>query len=91
MPDGEPFAPMQTIPVATDSSIIMVQRSGAMAAIDLADGKTVLWSKKNVLEQVHLVARTKVPLRLAGMSRDIERRTPSGASTSAGLVPRRCA
>ena len=27
-----------------------------MAAIDLADGKTVLWSKKNVLEQVHLVA-----------------------------------
>ena len=82
---------MQTIPVATDSSIIMVQRSSAMAAIDLADGKTVLWSKKNVLEQVHLVAAHRVRfLVLAGMSRDIERRTPSGASTSAGLVPRRC-
>lgn len=70
MPTGEPFDPLQTLPVVTDQSLILIQRSGGVIAFDLTDGQTVQWSRPKTLEQVHLVAHHEAALVLAGMAHD---------------------
>lgn len=88
MGDGEPFEPMQIIPCLSAQSIILVQRSGGVAALDLADGQTVRWSKKQTLEQVHLVALHECALVLAGMAREVGGSGPGAGKNAGELTPR---
>ena len=85
MPDGEAFDPNQTLPLVNSQSIIVVQRTGGVAAIDLVDGRTPRWIRKQTLEQVHLVALHETALVLAGMAREAPE---AGAQGEADLVPR---
>lgn len=87
MPDGEPFDPMQTLPLISDQTLFMVQRTGGVAALDMRDGTTVRWVKKagtTGLEQVHLAALHECALVLAGLARDLG----AGGTDAATLVPR---
>lgn len=78
MPDGEPFDPQQTLPVLGDDLLYLVQRTGGIAAIDLADGKTIRWTlaarggddSVPSLEQVYSVALHDGALVLSGMGRE---------------------
>jgi outer membrane protein assembly factor BamB/predicted negative regulator of RcsB-dependent stress response len=71
MPDGEPFDPAQTLPLVSDHSVILVQRTGGVVAFDARDGNSVRWQKKQTLEQVHFAALHECALVLAGMAREI--------------------
>ena len=93
MPDGEPFNPGETLPIVSDESIIFLRRSGGAVAFDLADGRTVRWTRKQTLEQVHVVTIRDGALVLAGMAREIaaaaSRSVANGAARAAGeLSPR---
>lgn len=86
MPNGDPFDPQQTLPLVSDRALILIQRTGGIAAYGLHDGKTVLWSRKQSLEQVHFAALSDGVLALSGMARDAR-----GANAAPGpgeLAPR---
>jgi hypothetical protein len=89
MADGEPFDPTQTLARLDGRSLFMIQRTGGVIAIELADptrAGRVRWSKpqKATLEQVHIVALNDGALVLAGMARDQQ----AGDDSSGALTPR---
>jgi hypothetical protein len=86
MPDGEPFNRQQTLALAGREAIIMVQRTGAMAALSMADGTSRLWTSDQSLSQVHLAMLWDVALLLAGETRSADAGTHSGSGVPAVLV-----
>lgn len=78
MPNGESYDSSETLALVDGDALILVQRTGAMAALSLADGKTVLWSRPAVLQQVHLSMVHDGLLVLAGMARDLDGGPPRG-------------
>ncbi len=82
MPDGLPFAPEQTLAVLGDHAILLVQRSGGVAAFDDATG-SLLWSVDATLQEVHLALAHKYGLILAGLDREV-----SAQGGSEDLQPR---
>jgi outer membrane protein assembly factor BamB len=80
MPDGDVFDPRQTMALANSRALIMIQRTGAIAAVDLADGSTVLWQNQQAMEQVHLAMLVDDALILTGLSRPVD--ATSGAKTA---------
>jgi len=78
MPNGDSYDPGETIALAHRQSLILVQRTGAIAAIDIADGSTVRWTAPAVLQQVHLALERDGVLVLTGTARDIDAVAPAG-------------
>ncbi|MCI0629551.1 MAG: PQQ-binding-like beta-propeller repeat protein [Phycisphaerales bacterium] len=89
MADGEPFDPTQTLPRLDARSLFMIQRTGGVIAIELADparAGRVRWHKppKATLEQIHVVALNDAALALAGMTRDLQ----AADESTGGMAPR---
>ena len=68
-PDGRLINNNEIVPLVDRERLILVRRTGDIAALDLETGQRVLWSKTNVLDQVHLAQLTDWALVLAGMSK----------------------
>lgn len=83
MPNGEPFSPEQTVPVANEDWLILIQRTGGVIAFDLHDASTPLWTEKRVLEQVFWVGLRDRTLILAGRGAGPESRGGPGPVVAA--------
>jgi len=70
MPDGMPFDPRQTLPLLSDESVILVQRTGGVAAFDRTTDGGLRWSAATTLTQVHLAEAHGFGLVLAGVDRN---------------------
>lgn len=88
MPDGEPFDPAAIIPLVSDDTLILVQRSGAIAAVDLTNGTTARWKKtsgggqgQSSLDQIHVAELHESALILAGMIKSPNPTSPGEALT----------
>jgi hypothetical protein len=88
MPNGESFDPTETLALASPQgdSVILVQRSGAMAALSATDGKTVMWSHGPILQQVHFALLRDGVLVLAGLARDVDAGQPRRENADAQQV-----
>lgn len=52
-PGGEVFLPYQVIPVPLEDGILLVRRDGAVSMLDRTDGRTVAWSRRDLLDRVY--------------------------------------
>jgi outer membrane protein assembly factor BamB len=87
MPNGEPFDPTVTLPLVNDRSLIAVQRTGTVAAINMADGKLVQWVQRQALEKIYDAKLTDAAIVLAGMGRYVGRgQTADAAEAQSRLV-----
>lgn len=86
MPDGEPFDRRQTLALVGREALIMVQRTGAVAALSMADGRSKLWANPQTLDQVHLAILSDSVLLLAGAARSADAGTHSGEGVPAVLA-----
>lgn len=71
---GPGFDPKETIPLVGRTALVMVRRSGEVLALDLTDGKTILWHRRQpLLEIVHLAQIHDVGLVLGGFLKPRDR------------------
>jgi outer membrane protein assembly factor BamB len=69
LPNGMDVDLRETLPIVVDETLVLVRRDGRMIGVDLADGKTVLWTINQGLEEVHFVSVVDGAVVLAGVSR----------------------
>ncbi len=76
MPRGQQFDPSEIVPVVGDDTLVVLRRSGAVVALDLADGNTRRWqrTRQPPLRQIHLETLNEFALVLAGAQQAAEGR-----------------
>jgi len=79
MPNGDPFDHSEILPLISGNLLVLVQRSGGIAAFDLADGSMPRWTQKQTMEQIHEAAAHDGAIVLAGMVRQV-----AGGAAGAG-------
>jgi outer membrane protein assembly factor BamB len=67
-PDGRLINRNEILPLVDRERLILVRRTGDVAALDLETGQKPLWTAANVLHQVHLAQVTDWALIVAGVS-----------------------
>ncbi len=53
LPDGAVFQPWEILSLPLDEGILLVRRDGAASLVDRVDGRTVLWSRRAIMDRVH--------------------------------------
>jgi hypothetical protein len=53
LPDGGVFQPWEILSLPLEEGILLVRRDGAASLVDRVDGRTVLWSRRGLMDRVH--------------------------------------
>ncbi len=53
LPDGGLFQPWEILSMPLDGGVLLVRRDGAASLVDRVDGRTVIWSRRGLLDRVH--------------------------------------
>ncbi len=53
LPDGTPFQPWEILSRPLDAGVLLVRRDGAASLVDRVDGRTVIWSRRGLVDRVH--------------------------------------
>jgi hypothetical protein len=53
LPDGTVFQPWEILSQPLDEGLLLIRRDGAASLVDRVDGRTVLWSRRGLLDRVH--------------------------------------
>jgi outer membrane protein assembly factor BamB len=69
---GGTLRPREILPAIVGDLLVLVRRSGDLAAVDLQDGRGVRWSRSGVLEQVWQIDAGPLGVVVAGRGRDAE-------------------
>lgn len=56
LPDGRMFQPWEILSRPIDAGVLLVRRDGAASLVDRVDGRTVIWSRRGLLDRVHGVS-----------------------------------
>ncbi len=70
LPGGQEFHPWEIVPVPLAQGILLVRRDGAASFVDRADGQTVLWSRRDLMDRVYDIASGAGLVHLHGSSVD---------------------
>ncbi|MFO0874958.1 MAG: PQQ-binding-like beta-propeller repeat protein [Phycisphaerales bacterium] len=70
LPGGQPFDVAEVLPIVAGNRLILVRRSGEVAAIDIYDAGAVRWKKPAMLMQVHSAWSDDALLLLGGLDVD---------------------
>lgn len=57
LPGGDMFLPNQVLPLSLEEGTLLVRRDGAASLLDGADRRTVVWSRRDLLDRVYGVTR----------------------------------
>ncbi len=57
LPDGGVFQPWEILVVPCDRGVMLVRRDGAISLVDGTDGRTVLWSRRSIMDRVYGFSR----------------------------------
>ncbi len=68
LPDSTPFLPFEILPIPVDDGVVLARRDGSMAKIEAGDGRTVAWSREDVLDRIYDVHRAGGLLHIRGAS-----------------------
>ena len=68
LPDSTPFLPFEILPVPVDDGVVLARRDGNMVKIEAGDGRTVAWSRDDVLDRIYGVHRAGGLIHIRGAS-----------------------
>ncbi len=63
---NDPFDPRQTLPLLARDRMVLIRRTGGVAAFDIADASQAIWTRPTTMEQVHFAIMNEHAIVLAG-------------------------
>ena len=70
LPDGGVFQPWEILSLPLDEGILLVRRDGSASLVDRVDGRTVLWSRRGLMDGVYGISTGGGLVHLHGRGED---------------------